>query len=426
MNDKQRWYTLSSTANTFNGANLNIVWDKENTYWSKLASTSSYPYPKLNDSKYCNELGNLNKLDICQDLYWSADGTSLVAINDDYGIRQYLIPESENCDNESMLVPFTRTFSPRSIIASALSPTYSLFNENRSGNMLLISGRDVPLQSYQLDTDSTSCSKPSMTYNTLNDKIERYDIIFSMIFINSSQFITGSVNNKISLYDVRRKEPVVSFDRFKREQSSSKRKSIISCFIDRANIDCNNRYPNIVYFGTYGREMGVVDKRMASQRRLLNFQHGNGVYQILPSFNGHFLYILHRSSNTIDIVDVRKDNKVINQLRIPYKIGTQKMKGTLSETNGLMLGTDYGSVINWQSDMIEFGGLASDGSIVKDYQQSVSECLTSFTGSRINIVQQCPQGNEYFAISYSPDKFSDSDKTSAVKSGISLLRASID
>lgn len=421
----KEWSIYSSTGDVFDGKNLISTWNKENKCWSKNTENIDYSFPELQNSKFCEQgLEKLDKANICQDIYYSQDGTSIVTVNSDYGIRQYLIPDESKDErtNKTTMVPFKRFFKPQSIVSSTVHPNYSIFNENSDSNLILLSLRDMPLQAVSLSVNNNSQNKPIFKYDLMNSQNERFNTPYTVKFCAENQFLTGSMRNVISLYDVNKKEPIWTFKPTKRSINKSHNKAIVSCFNETS-------YENIsavfMYFGTYKNEVGRVDKRQPIADIIYSSKGGNGIYQLISSNNEHFMYSFKRNSETIEVLDIRKNCRKVNEIMVPFKIKNQKFKGTLTASNGLLLGTDYGSIIQWSSSAIEFGGLCMDNNSKNDSVLEKTELKVQTCCSRINIVKSNPNDSDSIAISHSPDKFNLNNQTD-IYSGLTLLKCSID
>lgn len=102
------------TGEVFEADTIANVWKREDKEWLKRTQSdrSGYEYPRLGESPYINMTDDfrMEKKVICQDIFWSCDGTSFVSVHNDFGIRQYLVPEEGNTDklNRNLLLPFTR------------------------------------------------------------------------------------------------------------------------------------------------------------------------------------------------------------------------------------------------------------------------------------------------------------------------------
>lgn len=396
----------SSTQNTFNGWCLRELWKREQHNWQISVSSGSnisYNFPKLGQSAYLNDQAKtLRKPAICQDISWAVDGTSFVTVHDDYGIRQFLVPELES--ENKQLVPFTRTFKNQSIVTSMVHHSYSLFNDSPRYNFIILALRDLPLQLCPLDDNETT-SKPLHSYEVMDPTNEMFQTPYSLTFNGEDHFLAGFGRNKVSLYNLTRSQPIVSAQSTKQQCGKSIQKTVVSCFdqqADQSTISTTHRL-----FGTYKNELYSIDLRSLRACLLYRTQSGRGFTQILKSSNGHYVYIVKRGSFTIDVLDTRQSYKKVNELKLPYKISHQKMKACVTDTGGLNIGTDHGSVINWSRELIEFGGINRDSNIVQTEVSAEREIMLPFNKSRLNIIQQCPTDPDIYAISYSPDKFMD-------------------
>ena len=457
---------LFTTSDTFNGWDVSKVWEREHMRWvarSQLDRYADYTFPRLEESVYSKEFQYRPPFrpTICQELFWSYDGTSLLAVFNDTGIRQYLIPETnpnydlddtkrkdlnKPCLNShtamNELVPFRRFFKNKSIVSCEVHPRYSPYNVNPDENSILISSRDLPLQLYSLnlaEEEGTKgnhwVSRPFFSYDTVNEHNEQLLTPFSVQYLNSREFLTGSSRNTVRLYDRTRKQPLWTLSSTKAEcGSSSTNKNIVSCFSELPSgkkRDLITNTPRYKLCGTYKGEVYLIDTRgtrasfSCIYRCRTRGPPGGGIYQLLESENEHYIYCVQRKSKVIDILDVRMGFKKINILGLPFTISQQKFKASISEYYGLTIGTPDGRLLTWSRDIVEFGGLdRNTGNDVKysrplppDMEHTVKSVYPHNTEReskeekgrqcrelRVNIVSYNPSDLGCVAISYSPDK----------------------
>lgn len=418
---------IADTSETFNGWNVRQSWKKEDEKWLELVNqdaNSSYSFPKLGQSVYLNdETRSLQKPVICQDVFWASDGTSFVTVHDDYGIRQYLVPEYGANDVRKDLVPFTRVYKNQSIVTSKVHPNYSLFNGSENFNFILLSHRDMPLQLYPLSSEANEFTS-MRSFDVTNPINERFQVPHAIDFDGVDQFLAGFDRNRVSLYDVDRSEPVWTVQASKRQCGASFHRQIVSCFDQQDNQQCVEGRTR--YFGTYKNELYAVDQRKNDTPLQYRSDSGSGFIQVLRSFNGTYLYGVKRNSSIIDIIDVRQTHQKVNELELPYKIGTQKLKASLSASAGLTIGTGNGSIMNWSSDLVEFGGIERTRARIvnSDVQRLPGEYAqlqpsTSYGSSRVNLVKESPADPSLMVLSFSPDKFCEGSATA--QSGLSLV-----
>lgn len=381
------------TGDVFDGWNVQKVWYKEDT-----ACLDSIGRPGIDiQTPELPKSGHWERPVICQDIFWSRDGSSIAAIHDDYGIRQYLLG-SRNCDNDGQLIPFTRMFKGCSIVTSQVHPLYSLYNDAGYYNVILTACKDLPLQMYSLqDPEKYSLNH----YDIANSESGNWEIPYAINWHSEDQFLVGSVRNKVCLFDSSRRSPIWT-SKSKRCHSTSK--SIVSCFDERPHGEFPDNRHRI--FGTYKNELYLLDHRMRHPRLLHRSPQGRGYIQILTSVNGHYLYALKRNCNHIDVLDTRQSYLPVNKLQLPFKMGNQKHKASITSSNGLTIGTDDGRIIGWSSSAVEFGAIDRNGPTHGgDYgEKSDLTINTGFGSSRINIVHQSPTEVGVCALSYSPDK----------------------
>lgn len=402
------------TGHIFNGWNVQDIWHKEDQAWLRRTAKYTDSFPPLQEClKGPSPL--LKRPAICQDVFWSSDGLSFVTRHDDYGIRQYLIPEVEETSCES-LIPFTRMFKSHSIVSSDVHPKYSLYNGVSQFNVILIASKELPLQLYSLESSDQQCL---FRFNTDNLNSGDWEVPYTMDWANDDQFLTGSLRNKVSLFDIRRRKPIwIS----QSTRSRSVSKSIVSCFDQQGSQEFADNRNRV--FGTYRNELYFMDCRTQRTSLLHRSLVGSGFIQLLKSVNGHYLFVIKRNSDAIEVLDTRNSYLEVSQLKLPFKVGNQKYKASLTPTNGLTIGTNHGSIINWSSSLVEFGGIDRYTFSESDDAQEICpefEYKTPYSSSRINIVEQCPTEPDLFITSHSPDKMADDpDKNAA--SGISIVK----
>ncbi|AMD19422.1 HBR521Cp [Eremothecium sinecaudum] len=407
---------LASTGDDFYGRGRASIWEKEDNSWYRMMRASDYQYPKLHVPTYNDYAGIANSEDcsvvLCQGISWACDGTSLVAVHDDFGIRQYLIPEGSNMK----LAPFHRFFKSQSLLSHAVHPGHSLFEDDDSHKVILVSSHDLPVQMYSLSTHNDDQQLKSLfNYSTANTANEKFMSVYGISFVDYSQFLTGSARNTICLYDVARTNPIWTSQTTRRVCGKSNHRAIVSCFDE-----VNERHDEVRYAGTYKSELIRVDPRtghIATWKSLKGT--GHGIYQILRSDNGHYLYILQRNSKIISVVDIRYSMSTVNELHLPFKILKQKMWATYSTTYGILVGNEDGRILRWSRDSSEFGGLTNTGAPDADASTPTLLVDLEMPSCRINNIQQSPKAANTFAVSYTSDKFDTTDPNPL--SGIMLL-----
>ncbi|CAL9733061.1 protein Swt21p [Monosporozyma unispora] len=394
-----------STLSTFQQVDVDEVWKQEDSQWRSVQDKfPDYQFPKLEHSLYekCKEV--INKPVVIQDIKWSRDGTSITTVSNDTGIRQYLIPEENTQENivndvttgSKLLTPFIRKFKNRSIVCSETHPLNSMYDEKY--NFVLLSSRDMPIQMYDLSPQETGSSSIRFSYEIMNPLNEKLEVPYSIkIFPNQNEtFYTGGNGNKIKVYDMSRSFCVNEY--YSRRGKGSK--SIISCFDDRStNYVMNDK---VLIWANYKNEVGQLDIRCApNDTRAMRSRYtiprasGDGIYQMLRSDNDHYLYVLLRKSNKIQIFDHRGTLDPINSLTLPFKIGYQKQKAIIDEDQGFLLGSDKGTLLTWDKSLIEAGGVCKSGS--NDNENSEYSTITlkgmfnvQGNNTRIHLVSRNP------------------------------------
>ncbi|AET40800.1 Swt21p Ecym_6429 [Eremothecium cymbalariae DBVPG len=404
---------VTTTEDIFDGRDRVKVWDKECLSWNVMTKSHDYLFPGLESSPYAKSLTTEvqnNRPVICQGMRWSMDGISLTTVNDDFGVRQYLIPEGQK-----QLVPFQRFFKTHSIISHAIHPNHSLFEKDDNNKVILLSSNDLPIQLYSLNPMREQ-NKSLVNFRFVNEENDKLLTAYSIDFCSRKHFILGSTRNTIALFDVSRREPLWSSQSTRIRCGRHAHKTIVSCFDQ-----CNERHDNIRYAGTYKSEFLRVDPRACHISTWKTLKDGNrGIYQILQSDNGHYFYIFKRNSDKITILDLRKSMEVVNELQLPFKVYQQKFYAAYSPYHGLLMGDDSGHLLRWTTDIIEFGGIDRYGRPSSDGIRPTDVIDLNTGPVRINIVHQNPSDINSLSVSYSPDKFCElNDKC---KSGIMLIK----
>ena len=355
---------------------------------------------------------------ITQDLHWSADGFTLTSVSSDRTVRRFVLSQDNAGDTPSLSL-FSKFSRNQSIVTSAVS----LPDRN-----ILLCCKNLPIQLYPLQ-NAGECTTPgeadyrptpTYSYSTVNGQTEEFETPYSIRFLSPCEFITGSVRNSVSLYDVERREPLWHLRSDKLRCGRAAYKSIVSCFeepcVPRDDTAQGSLNPAVLHFGTYKNEMYRVDLRTAASRRgkakpldvfRENNRRGNGIYQILRSDNDMYMYVLKRQSDVIEVHDLRRLGENVSTLQLPFKVRNQKFRASLSAYNGLSIGTTHGTVETWNRSLVESGGVSqhtqNNNPIPPTSSTAVNWGNTSLP-SRINIFQQNPENAYIAAVSFSPDK----------------------
>ncbi|QLG74251.1 hypothetical protein HG535_0G01350 [Zygotorulaspora mrakii] len=419
IHNQKNFRICCSTHGIFDGWCLREIWERENGYWRKFINDPanvSYQFPSLGESVYLNDQFKLlRKPSICQDMFWADDGTSIVTVHDDYGIRQFLIPEwdSEN----KLMVPFTRFFRNQSVMTSKVHHKYSLFNDTQEYNVILLGTRNLPLQLLPLQSNDADVGT-LQSYNVIDKSNETYLVPYALSFNGDRQFLAGFKRNKVSLYDLTRSQAVLSTGHTKQQCGRSIQKNIVSCF-DQQSFH-GGFAETTRTFGTYKNELYLFDRRIPDSKLLYRSREGRGLTQILKSLNGHYSYLIRRNSNKIEILDARQSFAKVNELKLPKKLSNQNMKACITRSGGLSIGTYHGTIVNWSKELIEFGGIERDSKAGEAPIPAEGEIQLNLPNSNVNVVNQSPIDEEIYAVSYSPDK-SIEEPTGQERSGILIM-----
>ncbi|CAI1675158.1 hypothetical protein SEUBUCD646_0N01410 [Saccharomyces eubayanus] len=400
------------TGEVFEADRIREVWEREDKEWLQKTKNdaSGYAYPALGKSPYIGETsdGRMEKKVLCQDIFWSCDGTSLVSVHNDFGIRQYLIPEEKDGDNKNkellLLLPFSRFFKNQSIVSCAVHPLYSLYDEPSGGvatDKIAIGSKNFPLQLY-----SVMDGQCVATFDTTNEMNGEYETAYSVKTDTEAHIYTGSHRNKVAIYDMNRREAVWMHRSSKK--ASKGRHSIISCFEEQpAGAAALPRGPLLC--GSYANELFLVDPR---HRQTVAISRSGqkaamGVIQILTSDNGRYVYVTRRNSDKISVYDRRDLQREVSLLALPFRVrqDSAKFKACVDATHGLSMGTPWGAVLNWGHDLVEFGG-------VSPHQRSEEQAVASLPpesewstgpesmGFTTTVVKSCPREPGLLALAH--------------------------
>ncbi|KAL3232416.1 Protein SWT21 [Nakaseomyces bracarensis] len=393
---------ICSTLNTFDCHSPFRIWQTEIDQVVSLRKQLNYDLPNLQQSRYQEDLKEAEKLTICQDIYWSHDSTSFVTVHSDYGIRQYLRPDDSNSIGQ--LTPYSRIFAASSIISCSVHQNYSMYESNPdpTSHCILIGSRTVPIK--LVDLESHDQLKTLVSYNITNEENEKFEVPFSLQFLEGPQFLAGSTRNKVSLYDMSRRDPIIKYSYNRKGKcGSTSYKSIISCF---------DKGSKVIICGSYKNQLFRVDTRSKSMEMVYRSGrngNGNGYYQLINTNNDNYLYSFKRNSNKVDIIDLRKPTALLNQFTLPYT-SDKRLKATYNGSE-LAIGTPNGTIISWETSTVESGGITREN---KTEQCTPDTTYTSIPSTVINVVSSSPD-KEVYTISYSPSTESN------YKSGLALL-----
>lgn len=442
-----------TTGSTFHESKIGNIWSKEYLQWEQVQSRySDYKFPRLDESLYKETPEDVNKPIVIQDMKWSCDGTSIVSVSNDTGIRQYLIPEQDDSlesqeeeDEETekdirLLTPFMRKFKNKSIVCSEIHPLNTMYDENY--NFILLSSRDMPIQMYNISSDNERTSSVRFSYEITNLENEKYEHPYCMkVFPGQyDQFYTGGDGNKIKIYDMNYNEPIGEY----RARKRGSNRSIISCFEDRSSHYVMN--PHVILWANYRNAIGQLDTRCGvsqdSNSMIMKYgvntqnQMGKGIYQMIRSDNDHYLYVLSRQSGTMQVFDLRSGIwEPMNSVNLPYRIGYQKRMATIDEDLGMIIGSGEDKLLVWEKSFIESGGISrrtespGDGattarSMMSSFETISLEATPNNTHSRIHIVSRNPSrdanNSNILAIATSSDR-NTLDEAQPPQSSLSIL-----
>ncbi|GMM33319.1 Swt21 protein [Saccharomycopsis crataegensis] len=369
-------YTVrASTGDVFTLSSFSDVWRRESYYHERLRLQSQdYQYPKLRSPIFDDrdQCASSETHDIVKDLTWSKDGSTLVSVCEDFGVRMYVMPtdlcdgeheEQENKIDAKLLNPLNRIFMNNSIISHSVNPGFDLYGEESylyNFNNILISERQLPIKLVSLIPTEDNDSPVISHYQFRDIQNDRYFDSYSLKFISGNNFVAGSTNY-LGVFNVDHFEPLATFKLT--NFLSLKNFGITSCIEP-----FKEPGSNCVYMGSYLNQFAAIDLDSQSTivtKALTPKEHGigNGIYQIIESDNHNFVYLLSRKTNTIPILDRRMGYEMVDQLQdwhggaAAIDLTSQKCFGDLLGKNqGLLVGNQRNEVKVWKDCAIGIGG----------------------------------------------------------------------
>lgn len=295
-------------------------------------------------------------------LHWLEDSSALITISSDLGIRSYIPPVSLMDLQIDPLRPYSRSFLP-SYTSCAIHPLSSLYG---STIPIVVAGHDVPMKLYDASPNATGKLTTLRAYSTMHPQTERYDKISSLAF-QDENILCGGVKS-IKVFDIERSTPIAELESL----------GIVSAITPTLDGWFSGTWNGIVNC--------VSDGKIAMETRIKE-----GVFQLLESDNGKYLYAIPRSSDCIRILDIRMGLDQVCAL--PFCSSSQRLTGCVkSKSQGLVIGSADGR-LNWYKDSEmamdthEMEQLVDPVSHVQSHPQEDS-ILAYSTGDRSSLAPQ--------------------------------------
>lgn len=347
-----QWRELYSTQDTFNGS-ISESWLKENTlYEARNLKDQLYEYPALN-SPVLSGSRLKHQRNISKDIIWSSDGSSLVSVNEDFGIRLYMmltdVPEHQ------CMVPMQRVFSRNAAMSYCLHPRFDLLGEESfeyGWNSILISERQLPMKLVSLVP--TAENKVLNYYHFRDTQNEKFHDVYSMDFVNELAFVVGG-RNRLGVFTLERSDPISELDL-----------NEINAFGIASAIKPFREQNHCIYVGSYLNQIAGIDLSSEEYIFKKTLDGFDGIYQLLESENKNYLYVLGRKSTQIPILDRRMDHKQVGVLtgwQSSYPTNQKCYGDLLPQNQGLIVGNQQGMIKIWEDCAL---GLTEEGKTFLD------------------------------------------------------------
>jgi hypothetical protein len=321
---------------------------------STFCSLSEYTYPPLQSSTATNPL-------ITTQLQWLPDASALITASSDVGIRTYIPPESLLEEPVNQLISYTRAYLT-SITTSAVHPSASLYNGSIP---LAIGGKEIPLKLYNAFPDENGKARPLRVYNTAHPQTEKYAKISSLAFLGGSTILSGSMKS-IQLFDIERSDPIGE---------------VTTTGIVSAMAPSRSEFIHDGWFTSTWN--GHISLHSLEGDVTMQYRTNNGVFQVLESINGKYLYVIPRQGDSIDVLDIRMGLEKVCDL-LGFKSQSQRISGSLKpHSGGLVIGTSDGCVMEYR-----------DAEMAMGTSEEVKVCDTSISHVSIH-----PQDENIIALS---------------------------
>lgn len=244
---------------------------------------------------------------------FSADGTTVVTQNEDNCLRSFVLPTDllDERDELHQLQPYCDYRPSTNIQSFALYPQFDL--AVASTTLVLSASADVPITLRNaLDYETVHA-----VYPFINDRTEEYQSARSLAFTPSgSCFIAGS-HNVIAAYDVARPDAspisqyILSPRRGAVQTDALRLKSRAWISAMRLSSD------GLLAIGTTEREIALFENHGLG-RCLCTFhlesRQGTGVTGLQWSPCGRYLLVSERSSDAIQVFDIRDTKQEVGRL----------------------------------------------------------------------------------------------------------------
>ncbi|ODQ65386.1 hypothetical protein NADFUDRAFT_51979 [Nadsonia fulvescens var. elongata DSM 6958] len=288
---------------------------------------------------------------------WTRDGSSIVTISEDNGIRLFIAPSDllEFRDNKPHeIYPYSRVYPGNglvsSVVSSSIYPQFEL--ESYYSCLSLTAQRNEPIKLINLLSGDTVGTYP------LVDHREQFLAPNEMVFADDGQTFTCGTMSKVSIFDTSRigHEPILSFP------------TIPSRHYKRQGLGDSNRYhrglvsslnyqpssgSQTLLAATYDGNACLYDLKSPFPSNIISevikSPVGTGITQTVWSNNERYVYLICRNCSEVPILDLRMGMAVCGFLTGSSIRNSQRIYADYSSKYGLAIGgaeTD-GYIYHW-------------------------------------------------------------------------------
>lgn len=258
-------------------------------------------------------------------LQWTPDGSSLVTVGEDGGLRFYVCPPDILETNQlRTLHPLARRFFLPRISSIAVYPQFSL-SESRC--LVAVAAKDSPIRLYNLVNFN---SNSLCSYSVKHKETEEYKTVLDTSFSPSGHLFAAGSKGGISIFQA---------DRSGAPELEILCKNTVSAVEFSSN--------DVLATGTFSGECSVYDVRTTSVPT--HYRAGNGTTtQLLWSQDSNYLFQIYRRES-VQVLDVRRNLAVVQTLNSGLDTNL-RLRGDVCGST-FMVGSAEGKVRVWQHSL---------------------------------------------------------------------------
>lgn len=256
-----------------------------------------------------NHADDHSETNFFQDAQWTADGTSVVSLNNDQSLRTFVLPPDllDAVQQPHSLVPHTTLTSATKVQSYTTHPDFSL--DDPSTTLILSSATDVPLRL----TNAVHDSYVHATYSHVHPTTEAFIASHSLAFINDGTHFASGSQGLVSVFDVSRDgEGPVTKHRTKpknpTEAATSMRDNgkIMALSVSSDGLlAAGGTNRKIGLFANQGHGACQTAFSVAGSPGDDVHHSGSGITSVAWTPDGHYVLAAERQSDGIHVYDVR-------------------------------------------------------------------------------------------------------------------------